>query len=56
MTQRHLYNVVQENVPLIINFNDKKLLIPIMTNLDTNLQIKKLLVTKIIIVIKKNYN
>jgi len=39
------------------NFGDQKLLINIVTNLDTNLQNKKLLVTKIITIMnKKNYN
>jgi len=29
---------LQENVLLVTNFSDKKLLVTIMTNLDTNLQ------------------
>jgi len=38
----------QENASLITNFSDQKLFVTIMTNLDTNLQSKKLLVTKIV--------
>jgi len=42
---------LQENVSLTINFSDQKLFI--ITNLDTNLQNKKLLITKIITIMNK---
>jgi len=38
---------LQENDSLVINFSDQQLLVIIMANLVTNLQNKKLLVTKI---------
>ena len=44
---------LQENVSLTTNFNDQKLLVTIVTNLDINLQNKKLLVTKIVNSMKK---
>jgi len=40
-------------VLLVTNFSDQKLLVIIMTNLDTNLQSKKLLVTKIVTIMNK---
>jgi len=43
----------QENISLTISFSDKKMLVNIVTNLDINLQNKKLLVTKIIIIMNK---
>jgi len=44
---------IQENVLLVINFSDQKLLVTILTNLDTNLQSKKLLVTNIVTIMNK---
>jgi len=49
----HVYFIIiilslQENASLVTNFSDQKLLVNIMTNLDTNIQSKKLLVTKIL--------
>jgi len=37
------YYAVQENTPLITNFSDKKWLVTIVTNLDTNLKNKKII-------------
>jgi len=39
------FYILQENILLTIQLSDQNLLIIIMTNLDTNLQNKKLLVT-----------
>jgi len=39
---------LQENISLITNCSDQKLLVIIVTNLATNLQNKKLLVTKVV--------
>jgi len=49
----HVYFIIiilslQENASLVTNFSGQKLLVNIMTNLDTNIQSKKLLVTKIL--------
>ena len=44
---------IQENISLITNFSDKKLLVTILTNLYINLQNKKLLVIKIVIIMNK---
>jgi len=44
---------LQENVLLATNFSDQKLLATIAIHLGTNLQNKKLLVTKIVIIINK---
>ena len=44
---------LQEHVSLITNFNDLKLLVTIVTNLDSNLENKKLLVTKIVTIMNK---
>jgi len=44
---------LQENVLLVTKFSDQKLLVTIVINLDTNLQSKKLLVTKIVTIINK---
>jgi len=44
---------LQENALLVTNLSDQKLLVTIMTNLDTNLQSKKILVTKIITIMNK---
>jgi len=46
-------NTLQDNVSLRINFIDQKLFVTIMTNLDTNLQNKKLLVTQIFTIMNK---
>jgi len=43
---------LQENVSLMTNFIYKKFLVTIGTNLDINLQNKKLLVTKIVTIIQ----
>jgi len=48
-----LVYTLQENALLVTNFCDQKLLITIVTNLDTNLKNKKLLVTKIVTIINK---
>jgi len=45
-----------ENGSLTINSNDQNLLVTIVSNLDINLQNKKLLVVKIVIIINKDYN
>jgi len=57
---RQLYQIkhihiksLQENVLLVTNFSDQKLLVTILNNLDTNLQSKKLLVTKIVTIMNK---
>jgi len=47
---------LQENILLVINFSDQKLLVTIITNLNANLKNKKLLVTKIVTIINKKYN
>jgi len=48
------FDSLKENISLIINFSDKKLLINIMTNLYSNFyKIKKMLVTKIVTIINK---
>jgi len=41
-------------VQLVTNLSDQKLLVTIVTNLDTNLKNKELLVTKIVTIINKN--
>jgi len=38
---------------LVTNFSDQKLLVTIVTNLDTHLQSKKILVTKIMTIMNK---
>jgi len=49
-----IFNIIlQENISLTINFSDQKLLITRVTNLDIDLQNKKLLVIKIIIIKNK---
>jgi len=45
---------VQENVLLVTNFSDQKVLVTIVTNFDTNSQSKILLVTKIVTIMNKN--
>jgi len=47
------YYINKRNSLLTINFSDKKLLVTIITNLDTNLRIKKSLVTKIVTIMNK---
>jgi len=42
---------LQEKASLTTNFSDQNLLVTIVTNLDTNIQNKKLLVTKIVTII-----
>jgi len=49
----HLHHSLQENVSLVTNFSDQKLLFTILTNLDTYLQSKKILVTKIVTIMNK---
>ena len=44
---------MQENVLLVTNFSDQKVLVTIVTNFDTNSQSKILLVTKIVTIMKK---
>jgi len=44
---------LHENQLLTTNFSDKKLLVTITTNLDTKLENKKLLVTKIVTFMNK---
>jgi len=44
---------LQENVSLVTNLSDQNLLVTIMTNLNINLQSKKLLVTKIVTIMNK---
>jgi len=39
---------LQNNTSLVTNFSNQKLLVTIVTNLDINLQNKKILVTKIL--------
>ena len=45
---------MQENVLLVTNFSDQKVLVTIVTNFDTNSQSKILLVTKIVTIMNKN--
>jgi len=47
---------LQENVSLVTNFSEQKLLVTIVTNIDTNSQSKQLLVTKIVTIMNKKYN
>ena len=55
--KKEIYTIIKCFIMNQFNFGDQKLLINIVTNLDTNLQNKKLLVTKIITIMnKKNYN
>jgi len=45
--------IQKKNTSLTMNFSEFKLLVTIVTNLNTNLQNKKLLVSKIVIIIIK---
>jgi len=44
---------LQENTSLVTNFSDQKLLVTIVNNLVTNLQIKELLVSKIVTIMNE---